>query len=218
MLKDIFISILLCSAWHYLSKRKKESHCSFTIRYHLQLSDPNLRLWTTKKYMYNSFTFTYHSWNYLTLIFEIRIFLMREILNFFMRFVFYCPQSKMILTAPIWQLQEVQVSVDCFCWSGKCLLNIFLFLAPHDWLCRNIFPLDLARPVSPLPEYLRTYWTEFSMGIIIDIHPTLLLQPELTHIVTLSLRAEEVMLELGKLWQKSRQFLSAHQLGGGGAL
>ena len=55
------------------------------------------------------------------------------------------------------------------------------------------------------------------MGIIIDIHPTLL-QPELTHIVTLGLRAEEVMLELGKLGQKSRKFLSAHQVGCGGAL
>ena len=55
------------------------------------------------------------------------------------------------------------------------------------------------------------------MGIIIDIHPTLL-QPKLAHIVTLSLRAEKVMLELGKLRQKSRQFLSSHQLGRGGAL
>ena len=157
MLKDIFISIIICFfAWHYyLSKRKKESHSSYTIRYHLKLCDPNLRLWTKKIHISNSFTFTYHSWNYLTLIFEIRIFLMREILNFFMRFVFYCPQSKMSLTAPIWQLQEVQVSVDCFCWSAK---YMFLCLAPHDWLCRNFSPLDLARPVSPLPEYLRTYW------------------------------------------------------------
>ena len=46
----------------------------------------------------------------------------------------------MSLTAPIWQLQEVQVSVDCFCWSGKCLLNIYFYALLLTIDCVGTFP------------------------------------------------------------------------------
>ena len=86
---------------------------------------------------------------------------MQEILNFSMRFLFFL-QIPSESDGP--HLAALRGSGGCGGWtfpvgSGNCLLNIFLFLGfqPHDSLCRNIFPLDLARPVAPLPEYLRTY-------------------------------------------------------------
>ncbi len=39
---------------------------------------------------------------------------MREILNFFMRFVFSLIQNES--ACPIWQLKEIQVGVEPFCW------------------------------------------------------------------------------------------------------